>query len=438
MCPIRLLVFMAKGWRGYLEEESEFQWIAMAGFFIFILLGAVAIQGTTNLPGVEVGPKSALLDEPPTRVLDIVYLDDESFTAQVVTPNGVELIQQVGEGNAVELRTENQGLSAENLEFITLLSNGNAVFSPSKNTINIAHSAENEPGNVVLISTIQLDNTSGEFNIEALGESKENENTFWMMVTDEENGTTLRGFGAIGEGAVSTNTLQQSMSSSTLSSPMVNSAGVVWQEITHLNDQMWVASGYLSFISTGAGANPASPAILPVVAVIEWDGTQSPPSIKSMHTGNSGHVHTLLALSDSTVFAAGTEESSIVHSNGDITHLDSGSVAAVVDDCDRVWLFGDVGSKTIIRVLDTEQETVALPRPLTFAAESSGFGEHHIFLHGVDDSGEVRTLTIDTTAPGSIESGRGFLNFMFVGVFSVVLIVMIWTAAGNFTRFKRI
>ena len=46
---------MAKGWRGYLEEESEFQWIAMAGFLAFILLGALAIQGTSNLPGVEVG-----------------------------------------------------------------------------------------------------------------------------------------------------------------------------------------------------------------------------------------------------------------------------------------------------------------------------------------------------------------------------------------------
>ena len=45
---------MANGWRGYLEEESEFQWIAMAGFLVFILLGALAIQGTSNLPGVEV------------------------------------------------------------------------------------------------------------------------------------------------------------------------------------------------------------------------------------------------------------------------------------------------------------------------------------------------------------------------------------------------
>ena len=60
MCSIRLFPIMAKGWRGYLEEESEFQWIAMAGFFIFILLGAIAIQGTSNLPGVEVGANNAL------------------------------------------------------------------------------------------------------------------------------------------------------------------------------------------------------------------------------------------------------------------------------------------------------------------------------------------------------------------------------------------
>ena len=81
---------MASGWRGYLEEESEYQWIAMTGFLIFILLGAVAIQGTSNLPGVEFGSSDA--SHAGTRVLDIEYTSDTAFTAKVVTGTGICLL----------------------------------------------------------------------------------------------------------------------------------------------------------------------------------------------------------------------------------------------------------------------------------------------------------------------------------------------------------
>ena len=94
MCSVRLFRFMANGWRGYLEEESEFQWIAMAGFLVFILLGALAIQGTSNLPGVEVGPSDS--SHAGNRVLDIEYSSGTTFTAKVLTDDGVDLYQQNG------------------------------------------------------------------------------------------------------------------------------------------------------------------------------------------------------------------------------------------------------------------------------------------------------------------------------------------------------
>ena len=80
---------------------------------------------------------------------------------------------------------------------------------------------------------------------------------------------------------------------------------------------------------------------------------------------------------------------------------------------------------------------LSLSRPLAFEAEASGFGTHLIFLHGTDDSGDVKTLIIDTTAAGSIESGRGFLNFMFMAVFTAVMLVMGWTVSNRFLTFQR-
>ena len=67
---------MAKGLRGLLEEESEHQWVAISGFFVFILLGAIAIQGTSSLPGIDY--RSDGLEAVDGRVLDIVYGDSGS------------------------------------------------------------------------------------------------------------------------------------------------------------------------------------------------------------------------------------------------------------------------------------------------------------------------------------------------------------------------
>ena len=61
---------MAKGWRGLLEEESEHQWLAMGGFLVFILVGALLIQGTSSLPGVDYRTEGLDQDG---RVLDIIY-----------------------------------------------------------------------------------------------------------------------------------------------------------------------------------------------------------------------------------------------------------------------------------------------------------------------------------------------------------------------------
>ena len=436
MCSVHLFENMAKGWRGYLEEESEFQWIAMAGFLVFILLGALAIQGTSNLPGVEVGSSDS--SHYGKRILDIEYTGDESFTVKVLNDGDIDLFQQNDRTTVTQIMTAEGGLPADEIRFITSLENGNTAISPSKNTIQVIHSPQNEPSSETTITTFELDRSHGNFTVLDLAESTDGQSTQWMMVTMEGSKTSLRGFGAIGSGSESSMTIAASMSSSLLSTPMLNTADVVWQKVMALGTDQWVATGYLSYTSSEAGASPAAPKIIPVLAVIDWEGGLTAPTVLTMHSGEGGLYHSLMALDGNEVFAAGDQGSTLVSTTGSMTHFDVASVAAVVDCHDRVWLFGDVGSKTIVRYSGQNAEQLSLAEPLAFQIESKGHGKELIFLHGTDESGEAQTLLIDTSAPGSIESGRGFLNFLFLTVFSITMGVMAWTSGSRLFAARRV
>ena len=435
MCSVHLFANMAKGWRGYLEEESEFQWIAMAGFLAFILLGALAIQGTSNLPGVEVGSSDS--SHYGKRILDIDYTGDESFTAKILNDGGIDLFQQNDRTTVTQIMTAEDGLPADDINFITSLENGNTAISPSTNTIQVIHSPQNEAASATTITTFELDRSHGNFTVMDLAESSDDQSTQWMMVTMEGSKTSLRGFGTIGSGSESSSTIVASMSSSILSTPMVNTADAVWQKVIALGNEKWVASGYLSYTSNEAGASPAAPKIIPVLAVIDWEGGLTAPTVSTMHSGEGGLYHSLMMLDDGDVFAAGDQGSTLVSTSGSMTHLNVPSVAAVVDCRDRVWLFGDVGSKTIVRYSGENAEKLSLSQALTFQIESKGHGKELIYLHGTDERGEAQTLLIDTSAPGSIESGRGFLNFLFLTVFSITMGVMAWTAGLRLLAARR-
>ena len=48
-----------------------------------------------------------------------------------------------------------------------------------------------------------------------------------------------------------------------------------------------------------------------------------------------------------------------------------------------------------------------------------------VHVHGTDADGAPIQWSIDTTADGSIESGRGFLNLLFLVVGGIMLTMMI-------------
>jgi hypothetical protein len=81
---------MAKGWRRFLEEESEHQWLAISVFFIFIIIGAFAIHGTSKLTGMDVSNNSEM---PESRIMHIEYASNNDYTAIAHTSDGMYLYQ---------------------------------------------------------------------------------------------------------------------------------------------------------------------------------------------------------------------------------------------------------------------------------------------------------------------------------------------------------
>ena len=77
---------MADGWRRLLEEESEHQWLTLAMFTAFVVVGAFAINATEHFVGDRIAQVDAL--HKGALVVHIEYHDDgESYTALVFSPS---------------------------------------------------------------------------------------------------------------------------------------------------------------------------------------------------------------------------------------------------------------------------------------------------------------------------------------------------------------
>ena len=64
---------MAKVWKQILKQESEHQWLAIGVFFVFIILGAVMIKGTSFIPGVDFLDNEIGDD---FRIMESTYIDE--------------------------------------------------------------------------------------------------------------------------------------------------------------------------------------------------------------------------------------------------------------------------------------------------------------------------------------------------------------------------
>lgn len=414
---------MAKGWKGLLEEESEHQWVAISGFFVFIILGAIAIQGTSSLPGVDY--RSNGLEAVDGRVMDIVYGDSGSYTAMVLSDEGGVIYHYDEQGEISDIGADYDDVLG--MTFMTQLHDGSIVVSPSENTLEVIPVTSE----TMQRTTIALNESQASFDILDLAEQPNDEGYHWLMVTDEGSSSSLRGFGNI---ATPLQPVPVAVWGATVTSAMANNDGYEWNMVESLNDGTWVVTGLMTN-SFGADENsPAAPIKHPVLGLISWSAGITAPMLTYVEEIDRGEIHSLIKLENGSLLAAGTESAIHIDLDGTMTEIEVSSQSAALDEKGAVWFFGSEGSTSVVRMREGVAEKMPLARPVPLTVEVSGVSNDVIYAHGMDMKGEPGTYSIDTLAIGSIESGRGFLNFIFFTASSIVMGVMLWTA---FSRMRQ-
>ena len=407
---------MAKGWRSLLEEESEHQWVAIAGFFVFIILGAIVIQGTSKLPGVEYQNNG--LEAIDGRVLDIVYGDSDTYTALILADEGGMLFH-LDDAGINDIGTDYDDVLG--MTFMTELHDGSIVVSPSNNTLEVIHFNAEDPQRTI----IPLESNQEVFDVIDVAEQCNGDSYRWLMVTDEGNSTSLRGFGSVGSPLLPA---QEAFGGASLTAAMVTSGEIAWKMVESLDNGTWIAIGSMTNAFEIDENSPATPTKHPVIGFISWSAGPTSPMLTSIEELDKGEIHSLVRLDNKSLLAAGTDSAIHIARDRTTTEVNFASVSATLDENGAVWMFGSQGSTSVVRMVDGVAEKMPLAQPLPLTVETSDVSNDVIHAHGIDANGNPATYSIDTLAIGSIESGRGFLNFLSVTLCCVAMGVMIWTA----------
>lgn len=387
-------VSMAEGWRRYLEEESEHQWLAISGFFIFILLGGFALEATSDFVGddmvrVENQHQGAL-------VLDIVYHGEPgTYTALVYAPDaGYHMFTEFADGTVNEIYSPDAVDLGREVNFLTTIDD-RVVFSSTPNAwIELQNNA---------MLTYQIQTNGEDFDVLNVVEHPDEGHT--LLLTQEGQSTTVRGVV----------NLQST-------SPMSTTSGVQWNDLAHLEGDVWVAIGHHIATAGADGSSPATPERKPAIGFIAWDGTNQTPVLTSVSM-MSGTFHSLVSTAEGAV-VGGTETSYTIANDASIAALNAPSASTVMDASGSVWFFGERGATTIGEYTDGEYTIHTLTRPMPVEIRAIASQDTTLHLHGIDASGAPVQWSIDATANGSIESGRGFLNLLFLIAGAAVLGLM--------------
>jgi len=394
-------------WRNMLKQESEHQWIAITGFFVFIIVGAIFIKGTSHIPGVDLVDNELGADY---RVMDAKYIDESNSFMLTYTNDGYEyIILNSGELNVIIDSTSETDV--DSISGITMVDNDSVLIANGEN-------------NAYLIKDSTLYNFEINFGLDDFSlsqiEQSENHPDRYLMITQEiDNLQGIRGLNTTG----------------ITSSSTPNNENVRWDKISHVSNGKWIATGIYNTPVTTGDQSPAAPGMKPVWATILWDGGHTAPMIDNINLGVFGEYHSTIELNHDNVIIAGTHETVLFnHITGTTHDIDYSSVAGLSDKCDSAWLFNGKDSTSVLRFVGTSWDVEELPHKIPLQIEASGFDGSTIYLHGIDDNGNSKTLTFDTTAVGSIESGSGFINLTFIIVSLIMFSIMAVNILDKFRK----
>ena len=394
-------------WRNMLKQESEHQWIAIAGFFVFIIIGAIFIKGTSHIPGVDLIDNELGTEY---RIMDSKYADEDNSFMLIYTSGEFEYLA-VNSGNKEVLIDSNSDIDAGSISGITMIDNGSVLIANGGNNAYLIDDSN--------ISTFEINFGQDNFSLAQIEQSNDYSDLFLLITTENDNLQGIRGLNTSG----------------ITSSSTPNNENVRWDSVSHVSTGKWIATGVYNTPVTSGDQSPAAPDMKPVWATILWDGGHTAPMIENLKIGLFGEYHSMIKLNHNHVIIAGTHETILLnHRSGSVINIDYSSVAGLSDNCNSAWLFNGKDSNSVLRFEGTSWDIEELPHQIPINIEASGFDGNTIYLHGMDDNGNSKTLTFDTSAVGSIESGSGFINLAFIIVSLIMFTIMAVNVLDKFRK----
>ena len=384
-------------WRNILKQESEHQWIAITGFFVFIIIGAIFIKGTSHIPGVDLIENELGTEY---RIMDSRYADEDNSFMLTYTSGEFEYLA-VKSGNKEVLIDSNSDIDAGSISGITMIDNGSVLIANGGYNAYLIDDSN--------ISTFEINFGQDNFSLAQIEQSNDYSDRFLLITKENDNLQGIRGLNISG----------------ITSSSTPNNENVRWDSVSHVSTGKWIATGVYNTPVTSGDQSPAAPDMKPVWATILWDGGYTAPMIENIKIGLSGEYHSMIKLNHNHLIIAGTHETILLnHRSGSVINIDYSSVAGLSDKCNSAWLFNGKDSNSVLRFDGTSWDIEELPHQIPINIEASGFDGNTIYLHGMDDNGNSKTLTFDTSAVGSIESGSGFINLAFIIVSLIMFTIM--------------
>ncbi|MEC8249551.1 MAG: hypothetical protein VX043_03420 [Candidatus Thermoplasmatota archaeon] len=394
-------------WRKAFQQESEHQWIAISAFFVFVIVGAIFIKGTSHLPGVDLTENELGTEH---RIIEAAYVDSDDYIVLSYNLGEYDLIRMIN-GNAENIFEEDSGFDESRISTLELTSNNSILIANGINDVLLI-----QDFSALLFET---NHGNSEFAVIDIKQSTDAVHNYLMITYEDDMETSIRGLNSTGITSAKT----------------PNNENVDWHKIEHISDDLWLLTGSYNQPADTGDESPAAPDLRPVWSTVLWSGGSTAPMIDKLHIGDYGEYHSIISLNQEKIIIAGSHETLLFeHSTGNIVDIDYSSVAAVSDKCGSAWLFNGKGSKSVLRFTDSSWEVESLPHSMPLLVDSVGYDGATIYLHGTDDSGTSKVMTFDTTAIGSIESGSGFINLSFI-IISLIMFTLM--AVNMFDKLKK-
>ena len=370
------------GWRRLLEEESEHQWLSFAAFSIIVILGSILIDWSSDLSGVQEGSSLGV---------NGLVIDSTEDSVLYQSEDG-KIINYKGQENTAQYAT-----CLEEYEDMTLACLGTE-------------------GMVAFI-----------------GDGGDECDTEWCQFSIGENLTASQ---ISGNGLALLLIVQDGTSDSLAAMWYGDSnpqpVASEFEETMYLEtiiptEEGWLIGGSWQAPPNWLGSNPASPPKYELIIEATWDGIAA-PAIEVVHVGGEGVIHGIFETEDGYL-ATGTSDTYLISDNS-VEAIGISSRVATDDNNGNVWLFGDIGSKTVAIVSGSEISVEKLPEPLKIVPTYATCDEDGIIsVHGSDYSDEISAFSIDSNARTSITSLRGILDLGFILVSLLILSIMGWNIA---------